>query len=402
MEQKFKRVARRLYRRQYENASGEWSTLYYARFVCRLKKKRRLFPLGTDLKTAKDELKKLEAKDVGCHDFDLDRQRAAIVKERDGKSEPFTFAEWGERYSKFDDVKRKRSLPDDLRMIRLHLKPFFGSSFLTEIGREALCQYVDKRGGETLIRGGKRSKRPVNRGTISNELSCLRRMLRVALREGFKASVPSFEALIVRTERGGRELTDDEQKKVLGVYDRWMARLAIFGAETCLSEGDLIRLTDDMIDENMGVIKPEGGRKKSGVQQVSPLTQPARAVLEEIRTERRKNKVVSLSGLVFTRDDGRPLTRDMIRQQVKKAIKTASVKKYVFHNYRNTALTRWARQNVPVDVAMRASGHSSVQMHKRYVDLQENDIANAFGTAQESKMATQIVTQKDHLPASVS
>jgi hypothetical protein len=30
---------------------------------------------------------------------------------------------------------------------------------------------------------------------------------------------------------------------------------------------------------------------------------------------------------------------------------------------------------------MKASGHSSVQMHKRYVDLQDNDVANAFGTA---------------------
>jgi hypothetical protein len=31
---------------------------------------------------------------------------------------------------------------------------------------------------------------------------------------------------------------------------------------------------------------------------------------------------------------------------------------------------------------MKASDHSSVQMHKRYVDLQAADIANAFGTSQ--------------------
>jgi hypothetical protein len=48
MEQKFQRVARHLYRRQYEAASGDWTTLYYGRFVCRLKKKRRLFALGPD------------------------------------------------------------------------------------------------------------------------------------------------------------------------------------------------------------------------------------------------------------------------------------------------------------------------------------------------------------------
>jgi integrase len=72
-------------------------------------------------------------------------------------------------------------------------------------------------------------------------------------------------------------------------------------------------------------------------------------------------------------------------------VKLAGIRKFVFHNYRNTALTRWAREGINVDVAMKASGHSSVQMHKRYVDLQETDIAAAFGTSQ---IATGIVTEE--------
>ena len=68
------------------------------------------------------------------------------------------------------------------------------------------------------------------------------------------------------------------------------------------------------------------------------------------------------------------------------------MKKFTFHNYRNTALTRWARQGINVDVAMRASGHSSVQMHKRYGDLQREDIAKAFSV--ELEMATEIATEQ--------
>jgi len=60
-------------------------------------------------------------------------------------------------------------------------------------------------------------------------------------------------------------------------------------------------------------------------------------------------------------------------------LKNTGVKKFTFHNYPNTALTRRARQGINVDVAMRASGHSSVQMHKRYVDLQREDSEKAFG-----------------------
>ena len=85
-------------------------------------------------------MKKLEAQDVDRYDFDLDRQRVEKKeKVRDGKSEPFTFSEWAEKYPTFDDVKRKRSLSIDLVIIRLHLEPFFGPSLLTEITREGLC-----------------------------------------------------------------------------------------------------------------------------------------------------------------------------------------------------------------------------------------------------------------------
>lgn len=249
-------------------------------------------------------------------------------------------------------------------------KPFFGACLLTEIEREALCRYVDHRSQQFLIRNKNRqSSKLVNRGTVSNELSLLRRILRVALREGYKVSVPSFEDLIVRTERGGREITPDEQEKLVAVFPPWMRRLWEFGGETCLSQGDLLRLTDSMIDERLGVIKPEGGRNKSGVEQVSPLTQNAREIIEEIKSEKRSGVIVpNLNGLVFTLNDGTPITRDMIHFRVKKAIKETGVKKFVFHNLRNTALTEWARMGIAVDVAMKASGHSSVQMHKRYVD----------------------------------
>jgi hypothetical protein len=74
MNQKFERIARHLYQRKYRTAPGDWTTLYCAHFVCRLKVKSRVIPLGSDESLAKDELKKIEARDV----------------ERDGKSESFT------------------------------------------------------------------------------------------------------------------------------------------------------------------------------------------------------------------------------------------------------------------------------------------------------------------------
>ena len=105
------------------------------------------------------------------------------------------------------------------------------------------------------------------------------------------------------------------------MYAPWMRRLAEFAKETCLSEGDLLRLTDDMIDRAKGVIVPDGGRKKTDVEQVSPLTPRARAILDEMKAERRSRAILRLNRLVFTREDGQPITKDMIQAQVEKAIK---------------------------------------------------------------------------------
>jgi hypothetical protein len=326
-----KRIARHLHEVTWQTSAGDISRYYYAVFRCRLRKKGRSISLGTDLKFAKDQLAKIEAKNIDRYDFDLDKQRVT-EKPKDGKALPFTFNEWCDKYPTFEDVKRKRGLTTDMILIRHHLRPFFGACSLTEIYRESLTRYIDHRSQQTLIRNKNgQSRKLVSRGTISNELSLLRRMLRIAAREGYKVMVPSFEGLIVRTERGGREIGEDEQQKVLAVFKPWMQRLWIFARETCLSQGDLLRLTFDMIDEHQGTVTPTGSRKKSGVEQVSPLTPKAREVLEQIRAEKKNGVIVAnLQNLVFTLNDGTPITRGLIHSQIDKAIKRPLLKNSSF------------------------------------------------------------------------
>jgi integrase len=104
---------------------------------------------------------------------------------------------------------------------------------------------------------------------------------------------------------------------------------------------------------------------------------------------KRRAIVPNVNGLIFTRDDGWAITKGMIAHQVERAVKSG-INKFVFHNYRHTALTDWARRGIPPEVTMLASGHSSYQMHQRYVDLQANDVARAFGC----ENVTGIITKK--------
>src|SRR6185503_18980567 len=50
-------------------------------------------------------------------------------------------------------------------------------------------------------------------------------------------------------------------------------------------------------------------------------------------------------------------TKNIVQSQVEKAIEKISVPKFGCHNYRNSALTEWARRGINVGVAMKASGH---------------------------------------------
>ncbi len=390
MEQKFRRIAPGLYRREYATASGDASVLYYGRLKYKGNGgKRTLFALGENEKEAKGDWQIIKVKNRRGEDLSEYKYKKPEPKNTDA----LTFAEWADKYPLQEKIKDKRSLSADKGMIRLHLKPFFGDVPLTGITRDMLIRYIGDRMEETLIRNGIPSKKEVKRGTVSNELSCLRRVLSVAAREGLQVARPSFEDLLVRRKRGGWALSVEEREKVLKVYPKWLARLAEFATETGLSEGDLLRLTPDMVDRKAGVIVPENGRLKTqatteeAVEQVAPLTPRARAIVDEIQADRKRGAIVAnLNGLIFTLDDGRKISRDMISRAVRRAWKKAEVKPFVFHNYRNTVLSDWARRGISVDVAMKASGHTSVQMHKRYLDLQREDVAAAFGTGPKVEM----------------
>jgi integrase len=95
-----------------------------------------------------------------------------------------------------------------------------------------------------------------------------------------------------------------------------------------------------MIDRKFRVVVPEGCRMKTGSEQASPLTDRALEILDELKKEKRGGTAgAKVNGLIFTRDDGRPITGSMISDAVQKAVRDARVKKYRFHDYRNTALT---------------------------------------------------------------
>jgi hypothetical protein len=137
--------------------------------------------------------------------------------------------------------------------------------------------------------------------------------------EGTRDRGLSFRGVLPAVKGRERLLSQGEIKRLFAASPTWLRRVCEASLETALSEGDLIRLTDDMVDEENGVIVPAGGRCKTEVTQVAPLTERFGEILNEMRQERKRSKVKNIGGLVFTREDRRPIDKDMITGALKRA-----------------------------------------------------------------------------------
>jgi len=99
------------------------------------------------------------------------------------------------------------------------------------------------------------------------------------------------------------------------------------------------------------------------------------ALFETLEAEYKK--LPNTEGLVFT-SDGQRITPMQLRRALQKACKAAKISNFTFHDFRHCAITKWHAINVPVSVAMRMAGHSSVQSHKKYVNLGTQELIEVF------------------------
>jgi integrase len=400
-------IERHLYKVSVRMKNGQWSVFYRARFWCweeRMFEKR----LSEHLDTARGLLRRYEILNDQRKPLILEEELQAMEKKKleEAKANAMTIAKFAKLYEDLPEVKGKDSADRDGEL-SAHVVRLLGGIALAEISRSDLFAYIDKRRGETLFRCGKWTKTPVKDGTIKNELSYLRHMRNLARRYkddfakrgiNYDVSPVSFEGVMPEPNHRRRVLKDIERVLLLKESPLWLRRLLTVAIETCLSRGDLLRLRWGDIDEENGVIVPDGGRLKTAVRQEAPLTKPVRTILAALKTEAQArikeahkragvkaiNPAIEVpdDALVFVReDDGGAITGNMISKALPKACKRARVSDFRFHDTRHMAKTNWARNGIQMEVAMLGAGHSSVQMHQAYVHLQASDVGQAFGTA---------------------
>jgi integrase len=346
--------------------------------------KRALFALGSDRREAADKLTEIKIANRRGEDLSRFKPERKVEPKTEAKIQPMTFGRYSEIYLVKPEAQALKSHKRDCDFVK-HLNTFFSESVLEGgIKRHHLFEYRDKRLTEFKMRNGKPTTNRIGRGEITNELSCLRKILNAAVADEYPVLIPSFvdkkskknERLMWRHPGRDRILDQDEESRLMACYPTWLKRLAIFARETALNQGDCMELTKFWIDRKNRLVKLPNGRNKSGQEQTPYLSEGALAILDEIERDRRAGKIASnVASYVFTKDDGSKITKDDVTGAIRRARKKAKVNDFRFHDYRHMAQTAWSIQNVPDAIAMKMAGLASPQMRQRYTNIKPRHVS---------------------------
>jgi integrase len=376
MKETFERVADHLYRRQYKTATGQWRTVFYGIFTD-WQGNRQKVSLGTDLRAAKAGLTVRLADNVKKVDFNAQKERAREEARR------ITLTQWGELYFSEMINPGLRSGPWQRSLFDKRLKPSpLGEVFLDEIDETAIDEYRDRRLRDPLTKfnGKEKQHKPVKGrqiafSTVNRELAILRILLRAAKRKKRIKVVPEFNLQSEKPLKRTRVASEEEMTRLLANLKRHWQRPIIGLLETAMRVQEMLKLTWEKVDEKAGVIRLKAEDVKEKAPRVVPISPTLQAILNELKAERRKGKVTDLAGRVFIHD-GQPIRT--IRRPFELAREKAGVKDLHLHDLRHTAITRWAIAGVPSGAIMAAAGHHSIEMHNRYVNLNEIHLKEAF------------------------
>lgn len=230
-------------------------------------------------------------------------------------------------------------------------------------------------------------------GSVDYELAILRRMFRLARKQGEVRDLPDFELLHVQNARAGfferadfvalREALPEDVRPVVtfAYHTGWRIK------------SEVLPLTWDRVDLNAGVVRLDPGTTKSGEARtfyVHGLPE-LKAMLEaqRERTTELERSTGQIVPYVFHREGRRIRT---FRASWAAACKTAALIGKIPHDFRRTAVRNLERAGVSRSVAMKMVGHRTQEIYERYAIVNETDQREAV--AKLAALAVQDADQK--------
>jgi len=286
------------------------------------------------------------------------------------EEKPMTFSQLVDWYLDLPAVKTKVYFKDVARYCA-KWKEFFGEILADDIKPSMVEKYREERLQQTSYRGKYPSKQKVAPGSVNKEVSTLKRIFNLAIREDLAVKNPCWkvERLPENNERK-RILSQDELDRLLAEVPQHAKDIILTGYFTGMRAGEIFNLTWDKVNVEEGYIELEAEDTKT--------KEPRRIYFNEAILEilTKLNKVRHLShNNVFTYK-GAPIKS--IKTCLTNACKKAEIENFRFHDLRHTFNTMMRKAGVPKSVIMNLTGHKTSAMFDRYNTIDEEDAREAI------------------------
>lgn len=264
------------------------------------------------------------------------------------------------KYSK----DHKQSYKSDVK-IGHRLCGHFGRRKARDIVPSDIETYKKKRLSDRSYRGGLIAKSTVNR-----ELAMLKAMYNRLMKDRRIDDNPvKYVSMYNEDDRQrDRVLTEAEFELLVDTAAEELKPILEMAYYTAMRKGEILNLTWDKIDLAEKLIKLSGSDTKTGRKRIIPLDERLHSLL--------KNTVRHLHCRYVFNRNGRQIKS--VREGFENAKRAASIRDFVFHDLRHTAITRWVKQGLPENVIMTISGHRTRKVFDRYVNLSADDIRGIF------------------------
>jgi len=327
-----------------KNAAGKWCV------DITVNKKRIIRVIGDSKKEAQKVLDAIKG-DIARGKFGLGMP-----------SKKVRFKDFAEKFMSTYAVK-KRSYRTDRTTYNIHLKPYFGDAFLSDIKIERIEKYQTERQKETVRRQGPDGKPVKTSGaTINREIALLRTMINKAVEWEYLDASPINWRRVKKFNENGREryLTADERKRLFAALDDSgpiLRNFIILALNTGLRRGEIMGLRWANVNMDDGLICLERAQRKNNKVLRVPLNQNALEVM-------RRLPHVSEYVLCEPKTGERILS---FRKAFATACRKAGIKDLRIHDLRHTFGTMLSVRGADVLTISRLLGHSSAAMTSRYI-----------------------------------
>jgi integrase len=246
------------------------------------------------------------------------------------------------------------------------LRKFFGNRSLRSILNATLREYrIHRLQTVSMV-----TRRNISLTTVNRELTMLRRMVNVALNEGWILKNPfnGSKSIINAADEKHREriLTRAEEERLLLACETdkraHLKSLIILALDTGMRRGELFKLRWQDVDFVNMQICIQATHTKTQRERYVPLTPRAMQELEKI-------KETSITERIFPFTD--------VKNSFKGARKEAGLEDVRFHDLRHTAITRLVRGGLPSSEAGKLAGHTQPQTTYRYINTDADTLQRA-------------------------